>query len=137
MQHARIVVGHGSRSAESAAAFQRFVQDYAARHPQEVIRFAYLQLAQPTLESVMHELAQECAVVTLLPLFLFAAGHVKNDIPLLVARAERDFPNTRFVIAQPLGVHLALAELLCQRLHEALGTSSTPPGTVVAVVGRG
>jgi sirohydrochlorin ferrochelatase/(2Fe-2S) ferredoxin len=75
-----------------------------------------------------------------LPLFLFAAGHVKNDLPLALATARARFPSVRFVAARPLGVHPSLAELAWARARAVapeLDDDATAKKTVLVVVGRG
>lgn len=52
----------------------------------------------------------------MLPLFLFAAGHVKNDLPLALAEARRAFPATRFSAARALGVDPGLVDLAYARV---------------------
>jgi sirohydrochlorin cobaltochelatase len=74
-----------------------------------------------------------------LPLVLFAASHVKNDLPLAVADARREHSDVRFDVAAPLGVHPLLTETLFDRASSGpfdLEPSSAAR-TAVVVVGRG
>jgi sirohydrochlorin cobaltochelatase len=72
--------------------------------------------------------------VVALPLFLFSAGHVKNDLPLALQAARANHPGVRFVAARALGVHPKLAELLAARV--AIDPAEAGK-TAVVVVGRG
>jgi len=131
-------VGHGSRAKAANAAFEVFADAYRMRHPEERVALGYLQLAKPTLEGVLRDLAAQVDEIVLLPVFLFAAGHVKNDLPLSVARVQRDFPRVRMRIARALGVHDQLVALLGDRLEQTAGSYPRVHGeALVAVVGRG
>jgi sirohydrochlorin ferrochelatase len=77
-----LVVGHGSRDAEANGEFETLVATYRAARPDLDVVHAYVELAHPSLSDALCLLAQRTESVVVLPLFLFAAGHVKNDIPL-------------------------------------------------------
>ena len=70
----------------------------------------------------------------MLPLFLFAAGHVKNDLPLGLAEARRRFPPRAFG-ARALGVDPGLVNLAYARARPLF--DEAPRKTAVVVVGRG
>ena len=133
-----IIVGHGSRDAPANQEFEQLVAQYQARRPDLELRYGYVELAQPALADALANLPPDAKEVTLLPLFLFAAGHVKNDVPLALAAARRQHPQVQFRAARALGVHPLLVELALARADEACGGEKTDPSrTAVVVVGRG
>jgi sirohydrochlorin cobaltochelatase len=137
---ALLIVGHGSRDTASNAEFEALVAEYrAARSAAGSIEVAYgyVELAQPPLQVALHELAQRADHVVVLPLFLFAAGHVKNDLPLALHEARQRFPTVRFAAARALGVHPYLVTLASERFASMLDAVHTPARTAVIVVGRG
>lgn len=132
-----LVLGHGSRDAGANTDFEALVADYRAAHPELDVAHGYVELAEPPFAVAIQQLARRCDHVVVLPLFLFAAGHVKNDLPLALHQARRDFPRVRFTAAPSLGVHLGLVELALDRVREALAPSRAAGKTAVIVVGRG
>ena len=138
-----LLVGHGSRRTRSNYEFESLVRAFAERFPQLPTSLCYVELAQPSLAAAIAKLAREVEHVVLLPTFLFLAGHVKNDLPLAVARAREEFPKVSFLIAAPLGVNHRLCELAWMRAESALGTSlpsdrpSERERTACLLVGRG
>jgi sirohydrochlorin ferrochelatase/(2Fe-2S) ferredoxin len=129
-----VIVGHGSRDPAACGEFEALVASYRASRPDLDVCHGYVELARPALEEAVAALSRRCRDIVLLPLFLFAAGHVKNDLPLALARARRDFPGVRFAAARALGVHPLLVELAAERA----GPPGEPEGKRVAiVVGRG
>ena len=132
-----LIVGHGSRDPSANVEFEAVVAAYRAAHPAIDVTHGYVELAKPSLAEALRDLAQRTDLVVVLPLFLFAAGHVKNDIPLALSQARQDFPSVRFTVANALGVHPNLVELAFERARAALEGARDPAKTAVVVVGRG
>src|SRR5438552_883884 len=110
-EEAVLVVGHGSRDAAANSELEALVRAYADARPDAIVAHGYVELAQPSLDHALAEIATRARHVAVVPLFLFAAGHVKSDVPLALARARSAFPDVTFAAAPALGVHPALAEL--------------------------
>jgi sirohydrochlorin cobaltochelatase len=130
-----LIVGHGSRDAAANQEFEQLVARYQARRPELEPRYGYVELAQPSLADALAAIPPDRQEVTLLPLFLFAAGHVKNDIPLALSRARRELPCVNFHAARALGVHPALVDLALERGGQF--SDAEARRTAVVVVGRG
>ncbi len=131
-----VVVGHGSRMVEANRDFEHFVDAFRKILPAENIRHAYVELAKPVLDEVLDEIGSDNDEIIILPLFLFAAGHVKNDIPLMVNAARSQFPMTTFHVACPVGVHPNMVRMIAKRCGKTLGAGAKEE-TAVLVVGRG
>jgi sirohydrochlorin ferrochelatase/(2Fe-2S) ferredoxin len=136
MKPGLLIVGHGSRDAAANQELQALVAEYAAARPELEVAYGYVELAEPPLAAALRALAARCQQVTVLPLFLFAAGHVKNDLPLALAQARRELPRHRFSAAPALGVHVQLVELARTRALAQLGAAAAAK-TALVVVGRG
>lgn len=132
-----LIVGHGSRDPSANAEFESLVAAYHAARPDLDVAHGYVELAKPSLADALRELAQRTDSVVVLPLFLFAAGHVKNDIPLALSQARQDFPAVRFTVANALGVHPNLVELAFERARASLEGVRDFAKTAIVVVGRG
>jgi sirohydrochlorin cobaltochelatase len=133
-----LIVGHGSRDDAANREFEHLVACYQARRPEFELRFGYVELARPSLAEALADLPASCRDVVILPLFLFAAGHVKNDIPRALATARERRPDVRFRTARDLGVHPEMVKLVLARGEEALPLDDVEAKRTVAVtVGRG
>ncbi|WP_061248061.1 CbiX/SirB N-terminal domain-containing protein [Leptospira alstonii] len=128
-----LIVGHGSRENSSRQEFETFVQGYAALRPEYEINIAYIELAKPDLKTALRGFAKTHKKILIFPLFLFASNHVKNDIPLILSDLKEEFPNHRFILAAPLGIHANIINLLSDRSKQTGSASRTG----VIVVGRG
>jgi sirohydrochlorin cobaltochelatase len=133
-----LLVGHGSRDPAANAEFEWLAEAYRRRQPHLRVELAYIELARPLLADALAAVAERARRVTVVPLFLFAAGHVKNDLPLAVAAARARFPHTSFNVAPCLGVHPLLAEVAHDRAAAALPEGAAcRDKTLLLVVGRG
>ncbi len=133
-----LIVGHGSRDESSNQEFEQVVERYRAMHPEWEIGYGYIELAKPSLAEILETMASQSDDLILLPLFLLAAGHVKNDIPLALSSIRSKYPHVKIQSARALGVHPALAELAYERVQslESFEVEKSSQ-TAVVIVGRG
>jgi len=137
-----LLVGHGSRRAEAIAQFNRFVSEFAALTGQSA-HSCFLELAKPDMANGLDCAAREVGAggtVVVLPIFLGAANHEKNDVATAIQWARQRFPKVTFRYATPLGPHARLIALLDLRIREA--HQRTPDAlpledSSVLVIGRG
>lgn len=80
-----------------------------------------MELAEPTIEQAVAACAARGARrVVVAPYFLSRGRHIQEDIPALVAQAQRAHPGVRCVVAAPLGGDPLMAQLLDARVAQAL-----------------
>ena len=138
MSKSLLVVGHGSREAKANEGFEGFVRNFQKHVPGNKVSFGYLEIASPTLTESLENAARESESVTLLPLFLFSAGHVKNDLPVAVREVQKKFPNVQFNTAPALGANPLMLKLLSKRVDEAALSFAAPREKIVLIIiGRG
>jgi len=139
---ALLLVGHGTRDEEGAAAFRSFVGVLGERSPGTRVAGGFIELSPPPLADAVDELTADGVTdVAAVPLMLVSAGHAKGDIPAALAREKERHPQLTYSYGRPLGPHPALLSVLERRLDEALGSTPRRPGdraeTTVLLVGRG
>ena len=133
-----LLIGHGSREPASNAEFEAIASAYRLARPELRVETAYVELARPLIAEALAALAAEVPRITVVPVFLFAAGHVKNDLPLAIAEARRAYPRCVINASPALGVHPALAELAFRRASLCMVDDPADRAkTLVLVVGRG
>jgi sirohydrochlorin cobaltochelatase len=130
-----VLLGHGSREQQANLDFELLAQSLRAAWPRHHLFHAYVELARPSLAEALTHAATLCKRVVVLPCFLFAAGHIKNDLPLELFRARTEFPQVEFVAANALGVHPALVWAALDRLGSVNAMEGARKAMVV--VGRG
>lgn len=99
-----VLFAHGARDPRWAAPFQAVAARLRAQAPQAEVRLAFLELMTPDLPTAAAELADAgCTEVVVLPLFLGAGGHVRQDLPRIVDGLRAGFPAVRWTLQPPVG----------------------------------
>jgi sirohydrochlorin cobaltochelatase len=117
--HGLLLFAHGARDPRWAEPFTAVVQRIQALAPRLPVRLAYLEFMTPPLAAAASELAAAgCTAVDVVPLFLGAGGHVRRDLPLLLAELERNHPGTAWNLRPAIGEAAAVIDAMA---HVALG----------------
>ena len=135
-----LLVGHGSRAPQGVDEFLATARCVAERAKPSVVEPCFLEFAEPSIARGFERLAERGARrVVVAPVMLFAARHIREDIPREVAAAAARHPQVAVEQAGHLGCHPAIIELSKQRYDEALakGTAIAVEETVLVTVGRG
>ncbi|MFB6304191.1 MAG: CbiX/SirB N-terminal domain-containing protein [Haloferacaceae archaeon] len=133
-----LLVGHGSRRERS----NEQVRELAAGLEERLgvpTDAAFLELAEPAIDEAVAGLVPTVERITVVQLSLFAASHVKNDVPLAVKRA-RAAHDVTLHNGSHLGVHPALVEILDDRaaaVEERMGVDRGADDVAVVLCARG
>lgn len=134
-----LLVGHGSRREKS----NEQVRTLATKLETELaipVDVAYLELVEPSISDSIEALAPTCRTLTVVPLSLFGASHVKNDVPLAVQTARTRHERLSIHYGSHLGVHPSLVDLLDERVgavESRLGVDRNTDDVTVVVCARG
>ena len=121
MTTALLLIAHGSRHAEANADLRHVAEELRRRgHPIAVASF--LELAEPGIdEGGARCVAEGASRVVLVPYFLSAGVHVRRDLTAARDRLVARFPGVEFRLAEPLGRHALLLDIVAERAREAGG----------------
>ena len=113
---ALLLIAHGSRRSEANADLEYVAAALRERGRYPDVQVSFLELAEPDIETG----GALCVVrgatdVILLPYFLSPGKHVVEDLTAARDRLAARFPAARFVLAEPLGCHPLLLDVLEQR----------------------
>jgi sirohydrochlorin cobaltochelatase len=106
-----ILFAHGSREPQWARPFEQLAASLRAKTPGPVC-VAYLERMHPSLEDAIAALAAEVDRIRVVPVFLGAGGHVKDDVPQLVARARERHARVAIELEPPIGEQAAVIEAI-------------------------
>jgi sirohydrochlorin cobaltochelatase len=111
-----LVISHGSREASANADFKKLVGLYRRKHPTWVIAHAFLELAEPSIPQALKNFVGKTEEISVLPLFLFQARHVKEHIPQILKAFQKEHPEMKLKLGKPLGPDPKILPLLDARL---------------------
>jgi sirohydrochlorin cobaltochelatase len=112
MTQGLILFAHGARDPRWAAPFEDMAGRIRARRPGLALRLAYLEFLSPDLDELV---AIGCTRIALLPMFLGSGGHVRKDLPRLLAELRLRHGGVQ------IDLHTAIGELdtVLQAMTEA------------------
>jgi sirohydrochlorin ferrochelatase len=120
LTRALLLIAHGSRRPEANADLEFVAAALRERGRYPIVRVAYLELAEPNIETGGAQCVEAGATeVVLLPYFLSPGVHVIEDLAAARDNLSARFPHVRFVLAEPLGRHPLLVDVVEQRANEA------------------
>jgi sirohydrochlorin cobaltochelatase len=141
MDTAIMVCGHGSRDNEALVEFERLALGLRARLPASDIATGYLEFARPTIRDGLAALtARGARRILAVPGMLFAASHVKNDLPWEINSFAAEHPEVELRFGRELSIEPKLLRAASERIAAAEAASArrvARADTLLLVVGRG
>lgn len=108
-----VLFGHGSRDPQWREPMEAVAQRIRAQVAQVNVRCAFLELEAPDLATAVGQLADEGAdVIRVVPMFLGAGRHAREDLPRLVEACRRAHPTVLFELAAFVGENPRVLDLL-------------------------
>ncbi len=136
-----MICGHGSRDQAAVDEFNSLARHFRERLPEYDVESGFLEFALPVLRESMEKLRDRGAKkIVCVPSMLFAAGHVKNDLPSEVNNFGADNPDVEMIFGGELAIDpklLAAAKARIEECEQAAGTEVAREDTLLMVVGRG
>ncbi len=137
MKTALLLIAHGSRHPEANADLEHVAEELR-RRGQNLVVASFLELAAPDVDAGGARCVEAGAGrVVLLPYFLSAGVHVRRDLAAARDRLAARFPGVEFVLAEPLGRHPLLIDVVTRRAEEALAAHGESPNERRSSAARG
>jgi sirohydrochlorin cobaltochelatase len=115
MKRAIVLFGHGSRDPSWRQPMDAVARRIRARSADVDVRCAFLELESPDLLTVTAELAQAgIEALRIVPMFLGAGRHAREDLPRLVEECRRAYPLVAFDLRPSVGENGGVLDLLAQ-----------------------
>ena len=114
---------HGARDPRWALPFEAVTARVRARAPEVEAVLSFLEFMTPGLVDAGAALVRSgCDEVSVVPLFLGSGGHVRNDLPTLLATLAASHPQVNWSLRQTIGEVDSVIDAMA---HAALQTSGT------------
>ncbi len=136
-----MICGHGSRDDAAIEEFNSLAVHLRNRLPGLDVESGFLEFAKPVIRTGLDKLKERGAKrIVCLPGMLFAAGHVKNDLPSEINGFGAQNPDIEMLFGRELAIDAKLLAAARQRIEEAernAGGDISREDTLLMVVGRG
>jgi sirohydrochlorin cobaltochelatase len=115
-----VLFAHGSRDPEWGEPVQRLAGIVANRDTDASVVTAFLEHLQPPLEQAVAALAERgVAEITVVPVFIAQGGHLKQDLPRIVAAIRETHPALSIKLAPAMGESGAVLEAMADFVSRA------------------
>jgi sirohydrochlorin cobaltochelatase len=112
-----VLIAHGSRDPEWSQPFEKIGISLGRRLPAVAVALAYLEHGPSLDEAVAALVAKGALSIRVIPLFLGAGGHVKEDLPRLVSQAKRK--EIDIVLDKPIGEQPEVIEAIAAAISSS------------------
>jgi sirohydrochlorin cobaltochelatase len=110
-----ILFAHGSRDPLWHKPIQAVAERIVQRSPATVVRCAYLELTEPDLPHVAHDLVTQGAThLNVVPMFLGVGRHAREDLPALIQTLQTQHPDVTITCQPAVGEQSQLLDLLAE-----------------------
>ena len=99
-----LLFAHGARDPDWAQPFRLIQRELQRARPQTQVALAFQDFMQPTLaEAAAQLVAKGAKRAVLVPLFMAQGGHLKQDLPRLVAALREQHPQLEVRVLDAIG----------------------------------
>ncbi|QIL79850.1 cobalamin biosynthesis protein CbiX [Diaphorobacter sp. HDW4A] len=108
-----ILFAHGSRDPQWRLPIEAVASLIASQRNDVAVACAYLELTEPDLPSVVARWAAEgIHQISVMPMFLGAGRHAREDLPRMVHALQLQHPSLEFRLQTPIGEDPRLTALM-------------------------
>ena len=123
MTRGLLLFAHGARDPRWALPFVDVARRVRKAEPRAAVQLAFLEFMTPTLREAGEALvASGCTRVDVVPLFLGAGGHVRKDLPALLAELSAEHPTVQWRLQRAIGE--------IDSVIEAMARAALQPGDI-------
>ncbi len=121
--NALILVDHGSKIEEANEVLKRIaaIIKTVSQSGFDIVEYCHMELGSPTIEEALNKCVKLGAKnIVFFPYFLIPGKHSTQDIPEMIKKAAKQHRGVRYKIAEPLGIHPKIIEVVLEKSKVAL-----------------
>ncbi|WP_458412811.1 sirohydrochlorin chelatase [Schinkia sp. CFF1] len=131
-----LYIGHGTRSEKGVQELKAFIEQVKKRCNPPIQEFCFLKLTKPSISSGFKRCVERGATeITIVPLFLLAAGHIKEDIPRILSSLRETYPTIKVNVRNPLGVKDKILTVMADNIRKNVIDLTGSDGILIVGVG--
>ncbi|MDR7002802.1 sirohydrochlorin chelatase [Neobacillus niacini] len=131
-----LYIGHGTRSKKGTEEVKSFLNRVIERVNVPIQEISFLELTDPSIEVGFRRCVEKGASeINVVPIFLLAAGHIKEDIPNALSVLGKQYPEVQVKVRNPFGVQDQILDAIAELIRGAAGEVTSQDSLLI--VGRG
>jgi sirohydrochlorin cobaltochelatase len=121
-----VLFAHGARDPEWAEPFRAIAARIATNRKDLAVKLAFLELQTPSLTDAIIELAATGhSTIHIAPLFMAQGGHLKKDVPILLAGIGSRYPALTIQLLPAIGEVPGLRDAIAGWVAETVPGATT------------
>lgn len=117
---ANILLAHGSRDPQWQKPFLDMTESIKKQGTSLIVELAFMELSEPSLESMCSDLAQQGIThINIYPIFFAAGRHLRIDVPKQLSKLETDL-HIKTTLHPPVGQEKIVQEAITQVIFDRL-----------------
>jgi len=122
MTTALILFAHGARDPEWANPMRRVQAAVRQRVADMPVELAFLEFMEPTLADCATSLiAGGATKIVVMPMFIARGGHLKRDVPELLAALQAAHPGVELILGDVIGEQEIVVQAMAESSLKSLG----------------
>lgn len=131
-----LYIGHGTRTKNDMEEVRIFLQRVMVFSDIPIQEFCFLKLTEPLIEEGFLRCVERGATeITIVPLFLLAAGHIKEDIPQTLNSLHKRFPKIMVEVRDPLGMQDKILDAIVDLVRKTVFDLTQQDSILIVGVG--
>ncbi len=134
-----LICGHGSRDEIAVEEFKNLASSLKSKLPNIPFDYGFLEFAKPSITDALNQFKKKSIKkIIAIPAMLFAAGHVKNDIPSLLNQFGKK-NGIEIIYGKELGINNLMIGAASERVRQVISSREDLilSDVLLVVVGRG
>ncbi|MGG0719628.1 sirohydrochlorin chelatase [Robertmurraya massiliosenegalensis] len=131
-----LFVGHGTRSKKGAIEAIHFIESIMEKIQVDIQELSFLELTSPTIdEGFLRCVERGATEITVVPILLLTAGHMKKDIPEVIRSLQEQYPHINVFLKDAFGVQEEIIDAMADLVLQAVPDLTKEDALLI--VGRG
>lgn len=116
-----ILLGHGSRVPEAGEDMEKVAERLKLKYSYQMVEICFMSRLGPHFTEVFERCVNQGATrVVVIPYFLHAGLHIVLDIPEMLQKEGRKFPDVQLILGKGLGYDEALVDLVHKKIEASM-----------------
>lgn len=117
-----LYIGHGTEAKKGSEEAKAFLYKVMERVEMPIQEYSFLEFTEPSIEKAFFRCVEKGATeISVIPLFLLAAGHIKRDIPRIISSLKKKYPAIKVNVRNPFGVQSEILDGVAELVQNTVG----------------
>lgn len=115
-----ILLGHGSRVQDAGEDLKKVACQLKEKYKYSIVEICFMSRWGPHFSAVLDKcIQQKASKILVIPYFLLKGLHMVLDIPEMLQKKAREYPEVKIIMGKHLGFDESIVDLVFKRIEES------------------